>query len=444
MKRHWILLLILLSFTPQSVLFAYNKPSLAIIELYSKTLAKDELEAYKSILKKRFKKSDFLKSTAIHEIDESAIQTLAIEKNYDKDINAANKLFYRGKKQYENIDFKNAIKTLKKAISKFLNIKFYLENNAEFVKSYIYLGLSYLADSKKQAGLKEFKKALKLNPRFLITTKDFPPHIVNTYNKIKSKINKLPKGTIEISITPGSANVFLNGNRLSKKKSKVLAGQYFIKASEFGYKMWTDTIEVSPSSTSKVKINLTRQTGQVEKFFKPVQNTVTVSQNVVNTLMNICILKKSDLLLLGEIEAISESNFVNVKLQLFDSRLKEFSKIYFAKITRNNQQSLHEIVKLLGQCINDDGLVIPNCSKVLVERMAREMAATPDEPIMPLRGPLVIESKPVYKKTWFWITVGSVIAAGIATYFVLDAFVLTDSEGTLPENGSITIRFPGG
>ncbi len=150
----------------------------------------------------------------------------------------ANTYYTTGKKQFENMDLEAAQNSMSKALSNFWKCPAYIGNGAEYLETVKMLGAIYMLNGEEKMGKEMFRKALIFNPETTINKDLFPPNVVTAFEKIKSEISTVKKGSLNISTIPQGAEVYIDGVFAGISpviKKDIPAGNHFISIEKDGY-----------------------------------------------------------------------------------------------------------------------------------------------------------------------------------------------------------------
>jgi len=150
----------------------------------------------------------------------------------------ANTYYTTGKKQFENMDLESAQNSMSKALANFWRCPAYIGNGVEYLETVKMLGAIYFLVGEEKMGKKMFRNALIFNPDTSINKDIFPPNVVTEFEKIKSGISSMEKGSLNISTIPQGAEVYVDGVFAGISpviKKDIPVGNHFISIEKDGY-----------------------------------------------------------------------------------------------------------------------------------------------------------------------------------------------------------------
>lgn len=128
-----------------------------------------------------------------------------------------------GLKAYqERADFDKAISELQEAV------RLGLDNRADLIKAYLYLGFAYIGKGQRLAAEDEFAKAIRLDPTLSLDPKIYSSKLVSVFNDTKSRL----VSSLTVISIPSGAEVYVDGQRLGAtpvKLNDVLVGEHVIE-----------------------------------------------------------------------------------------------------------------------------------------------------------------------------------------------------------------------
>jgi len=454
--KHFCSLLLIISIVIPRMGFSSDKPNITI-PVIMKT--KYSGKFYKN-LASAFDKSGSFSSVKLVSIDTfptSEKKEIARCKN---DFNQASKLYNEGRKNYNNLDFSSAIIKFQAAIKNFEETYLCNTKPKYLIRSYLYLGLSYLAKKVISRGYVNFRKALLIQPDLTLGDKEFSPQIRKEFNDFKKKLLKEKPGNIKITIEPADALLFVNGIKTKARNINLFAGNHYLMAGKKGYLPQVQNIYTTEGQKKTVSIKLGPVKNKKIANISPLNVNQNISNNKLSFLKNICTDQKSDLLVLQILEPITKKEF-QFSIQIFDARITEFSSVYSQRLHIKEINKFHALARDITNCFNQEGFLISNCSKtedfstqfnIVEENNDTEGKLTSIDGLDSIpeksesSSDLVISKRPYYKTWWFWtimiLAAGGTGAGGYFLYDYLDNQNNTVDE--MPESGNISITFPGG
>ncbi len=168
------------------------------------------------------------------------------------------KLFTEGREAYDNLDFDAANQALTQAAVFF--IKRPASAKAEqLAEIFLFLGASELQNGAKAAALKEFARALQMNPSLAPDPKYFGTDVQTAFANAQKEMSKRPKGILTVVTEPAGADVEAFGlayGMAPLTDIELPAGRYMVRVTRPGFAAAAAFPEVVGAQTADVKIPL--------------------------------------------------------------------------------------------------------------------------------------------------------------------------------------------
>lgn len=168
------------------------------------------------------------------------------------------KLFTEGREAYDNLDFEAAGKALANAAV------FFIKHPAaakpeQLSEIFLFLGASELQNGAKAAALKEFARALQMNPALAPDNKYFGADVQTAFSAAQKEMGKRAKGVLSVESIPSGAEVEafgLNYGLSPTSEIELPAGRYMVRLSRPGFAPATAFPEVIGGQTVDVRQKL--------------------------------------------------------------------------------------------------------------------------------------------------------------------------------------------
>ncbi len=336
----------------------------------------------------------------------------AEQKESSEVLDEAYKNYVKGKKQYENLDIDEAIKSLNAAVKGYREGIGALRENKYLLASHLYLGMALVIRGSVAEGKEYIRQMIVLDPGRVghrPPAAVFPPKIVNLHQELTQEVLKGTTGAVSIRIKPLGATIYLDGVEQGPSPvdiRNVPAGEHYIIAEKKGFSRFSKPLVVVAGN------NLVD--GRLEEWslVSPFPFAMRGQESITDPLVKLGDDLNSHILVLGKITDPAGDR-ASAAAQIFDVRSKEFSKIEAVALDRKRvKKSAEELAKKLLADVTIDGLVIPQLKP---ELEAFPVTAEPGGP----KSVLIIVPSPFYETWWFWTIVGVAVAGGTAGIFLL-------------------------
>ncbi|MBK7860033.1 MAG: PEGA domain-containing protein [Archangiaceae bacterium] len=171
---------------------------------------------------------------------------------------AGDQLIKEGKEAYDNLDMDAAILKLTQAAAYFLDHPEQADAH-HLAEVYVFLGAAELQNGIKTAG-QSFSRAAALDPGIKPDPRFFAADVQKAFTAARSELESKPRASAQVGSTPAGATVEVDGapRGLSPLPSlELLPGRHHLRATRPGYVTAAKFPELSPSSSTELKLELT-------------------------------------------------------------------------------------------------------------------------------------------------------------------------------------------
>lgn len=168
------------------------------------------------------------------------------------------KLFAAGREAYDNLDFDAASKALAQAAVFFIK-RPSAAKPEQLSEIFLFLGASELQNGAKAAALKEFTRALQMNPALAPDSKYFGSDVQTAFAAAQKEMGKRPKGSLAVESTPSGAEVEAFGlsyGLTPVSEIELPAGRYLVRLTRPGFAPSAAFPEVLAGQTAEVRQTL--------------------------------------------------------------------------------------------------------------------------------------------------------------------------------------------
>ncbi|MGC8927381.1 MAG: PEGA domain-containing protein [Myxococcota bacterium] len=193
----------------------------------------------------------------------------------------ANTYYATGKKQFENMDLDAALGSMSKAFGNYLKCPAYIGNGVEYLETLKMLGAIYMLNGEEKMGKEMFRKALIFNLETSINKDLFPPNVVAAFEKLKSEVSTMKRGSINITTIPQGAEVFVDGVFAGISpviKKDVIVGNHFISVIKDGYLNEGGRVDVKANDEEMFQAQLipTKRYAEYSQILATLQTDVSL------------------------------------------------------------------------------------------------------------------------------------------------------------------------
>ncbi len=335
-------------------------------------------------------------------------------------IQEALKLFRTGKELYDNLEVEKAIKNFESAKELFEK---QLDKTADFEffsKILLYLGAAHTMIDEKGKARSFFVTFLNIRPGFALDEAEFPPNILDAFNKVKEDIEMMPNGSIFFKSYPENALVFFDGRIAGVTPLRldgITAGFHYYRIHKAGYDDIAGIIEIGDKEESEIDKNLFLRVGAefLPDAEKEYASSLGSSDMILKSLKNVAKLGV-DQIVFFHFSVEPRKNSLTLKAVLVDKDKKSYkiSEKEFVFTEENSNVSPNAIKSFIDKIFSQEMPFTLLTAASTVDGKSSEIMSEEE----PSKKEAVI-SDPIYTKWWFWVAVGACAAgAGVGTYML--------------------------
>jgi hypothetical protein len=127
-----------------------------------------------------------------------------------------------------------------------------IRNTEMFTDLFLYTGLAWLAKEKAAKADKAFRQAVAYNPELTLSTRKFPPDVVEAFNRAKKQVMTRNPTMISFASRPNGATIYVDGKFRGTTPTSGVSlypGRHYIRLELEGYSPWT--LNVPPTAHPK-------------------------------------------------------------------------------------------------------------------------------------------------------------------------------------------------
>ncbi len=169
-------------------------------------------------------------------------------------------LIVEGKKLYEEFKLDQSFFVFQKIIN---NLEMMgtaaTKKSKDYQLALMFLGNIYHLKGEIQSARETFTKLLIYNNKYLPDTNYFSPDIIETFEKVRSELKNIKKGSLQIIPKPEDSQVFVDGKFIGAgtyKLEDLYIGEHIVSVQKIGYIPSTKKVDVKSDLMEVVNIQL--------------------------------------------------------------------------------------------------------------------------------------------------------------------------------------------
>lgn len=347
----------------------------------------------------------------------------------------------KGKKAYQQLDFETGLTELSFAQKEFILNLSHLRSNRDLIEAHLYLGMTFIALSKKtksqdekkkydKQAETEFEKVVMLDPQRELAPRNYSPKVIEVYEKVKRRLVAGNRITVKVDANVPQARVFLNGKLLGPTPVKVMLipGDYYILVERKGMKSWSKLSKFE-STVEHLTANMETATENADwNGMFQLREGLDQQTADMQEIDNMAHAVGGEMVLLSNLE--KNDNEWRLLGQLYDVRTHEFSQTAMVHVgpLSEFEPAAYDLAEALAAMIRFDGYLSnsgqqTNLMGVDPSKVGEEQPQAMQEHTAP--------AKEIYKEWWFWAGVG---ALAVGAYFGVSKLGGTDGSSITVNN----------
>lgn len=192
------------------------------------------------------------------------VEALRAGAEKEPDVAEAAALIEQARKHLGNVQFKQAYKLVAQARTLLDPLRPNLRDYSLLTNAMLYQAVIAMNLGDKRGSAQAFADLARLRPDFRIDSAEFPPAVVEAFDKARSADAKQPRGRLIISSVPAGAEVYVDEVKRGQTPITVPAspGEHVIRLSSPTYLSWTQTVNVASYGKHDVKAELAKNVPQ--------------------------------------------------------------------------------------------------------------------------------------------------------------------------------------
>ena len=377
-------------------------------------------------------------------VPEAEVDRVRSGADLEPDVSDANKLLVDAKQQLSNGQNKQAQKLIKSARAILDPLRPKLRDYTPLTSALLYSAVAAMNLADKKGTQLFFADLARLRPGFQIDPAEFPPNVLEAFEKARQAEVKFARGRLLLTSTPAGAKAFVDEVPVGVTPVTVPAspGEHLVRLEQDGFLSWTRALTVESYAKIDTQAALARNAardglhiletdtvqGTAPGSFSAPARTVAAELKADAVVIGIAALSVKGYLAsvayLPRGEGAAQVNVVEIDRSLKDKK-EALGKIAQAVILASRAKGAPDSSKIQAAALGDAptrkvnfgkfalGLAPGGSSAVLADAAAQREALN-----LKAAAPLV---EPPPNRWWLWVGGGVLVAAaagGTAAYFV--------------------------
>ena len=338
----------------------------------------------------------------------------------------------RAKEHYYNFEYKEAFAQIERAVELLEGSPSAIVRYGEILRdAYIVAGIIERSEKgHDDEAFGYFKKALAIDPQYVLNEKAFPPSIVGLFEKGRAEILAKPAGSISIVSDPSAAEIYINGIQKGVTPatiSNLPEGSYNVAVMTNKYKPIEELVVVEPGKTINIKKKL-NWAGISKNESAAIHNILTSpfeAREQINEGVRIAELLRVPKVVMVDVDEASTGSG-EVAARMIDREFK----------------SGHNPI-VIGYAPSKKGMAedLNRTADILADQYDADILAAPQKNLDPdgIGDPVLLgkRKKALYTVPAFWALVGGAIAATAGGSVA--AIALSGDDGPKSATGSVNV-----
>jgi hypothetical protein len=165
----------------------------------------------------------------------------------EPDLTAVKALLADAKKQLLNFQNAQVIKKMSDAKRLIAPLLLQLRDYQPLLEIHLYTAVASMNSGDKKTSAAAFAELARLRPDFRIDPQQFPPTVLDAFDKARQAEAKQARGRIVINAVPGGAKVYVDEVAAGTAPGSVAAtaGEHVVRVEKAGYYSWAEKISVA-------------------------------------------------------------------------------------------------------------------------------------------------------------------------------------------------------
>lgn len=164
------------------------------------------------------------------------------------DLTAVNALLADAKKELLNFKYAEVIRKLIQAKRQLEPMVLQLRDYQPLLEIHLYMAVASMNAGDKRTSAAAFGELARLRPDFRIDPQQFPPTVLEAFEKARQAETKQARGRVVINAVPGGAKVYVDEVAAGTAPGSVAAtpGEHIVRVEKAGYYSWAEKVIVIP------------------------------------------------------------------------------------------------------------------------------------------------------------------------------------------------------
>ncbi|RMG19302.1 MAG: PEGA domain-containing protein, partial [Deltaproteobacteria bacterium] len=189
----------------------------------------------------------------------AAAPSVDAAKEQAKKIRRAERLVAQGDEAAGQLKFDAAASRYRAALKIYEQNLAALEDPAPLVEVRLKLATALFRTDMEEEGERRLAEVVALAPEIELDPARYPPLFLRTFEGIRDKLLRLPRGAISVLSTPPGAAVYLDGRKVAETPAlltEVVRGPHYIRVEAAGVPPHVTRVDVDPKEVARVEAQL--------------------------------------------------------------------------------------------------------------------------------------------------------------------------------------------
>lgn len=352
------------------------------------------------------------------------------------DISKATTMIANAKEQLGQGNWKAAQKSLRFAAAILEPVKPKLRDYTPITSTLLYTAVAAMNGGDKKGAAQAFSQLARVRPDFRVDPAEFPPNVIDAFQKAKAAEDKLPRGRLVVNSTPPKARVFVDELPVGVTPVAVpaSAGDHVIRVELAGHLDFVKAVTVE--SYAKLETQVTLEPNAVIEALKQLEN-LALNGGAPGTFSEpattVCNALEADAVVLGVV-ALSVKGYLTSVAYIASGDAPRVSIVDLERSLEDKKQPLTKLAAAIaaaarGEPVKDGNVGAAPTRKVDLKKMELGVGpggsgavlaeAAKARTVVNVSPDATVVEKP--SRTWVWVVVAVAVAAaaggGTAAYF---------------------------
>ena len=179
------------------------------------------------------------------------------------DLSAVNALLAEAKAQMLTFQYAKVIQKLAQAKRQIAPLLLQLRDYQPLLEIHLYTAVASMHAGDKKTSTTAFAELARLRPDFRIDPQQFPPSVLDAFDKARQAETRQARGRVVINSVPAGAKVYVDEVMAGTAPGAVAAspGEHVVRVEKAGYHSWAEKVTVAPYSKVEKEAVLKKNLG---------------------------------------------------------------------------------------------------------------------------------------------------------------------------------------